>query len=142
MGYNEAMRSLGFILRLFRNPVEGVMFIFSSGLFGYAFYFLSPVYQANYGTIIPAASLQQSVEIGLGLFLALSALPGLVAPFIRKTRRERSLKFATFGIFLSFLFLTILRLVIFGWFPVSWLPMLLISLASAYLHIWLKVRKE
>lgn len=118
------------------------MFIFSSGLFGYALYFLSPLYQPTYGTIIPAAGLQHSVEMALGLLFALSALPGVVAPFIRKARRERSLKFATFGIFISFLFLTILRTVVFGWLPVTWLPLLLISLSSAYLHVWLKVRKE
>lgn len=142
MGYNGAMRSLGFLVRLFRNPVEGVLWIFSTGLFLYSCYFLSPVYEATYGTIIPAAGLQRGVELALGLFLLLASLPGVVAPFIRKVRRARSLKLGTFSVFLAFLFLTILRIAIFGLVPASWIPMLLICLASAYLHIWLKVRKE
>lgn len=141
MSYNEAMRSLGFVLRLFRNPVEGVIFIFSSGLFGYALYVLSPWYQQKYTTAV-SAGLNSTAEIALAIFFALTTLPGLIAPFMRKDQREKSLKLATFAIFVSFLFLFILRIAILGWLPVTWLPLVMISLASGYLHIWLKVRKE
>lgn len=135
------MKSFGAILRAVRNPVEGVIVIFSTGLFAYALYLLSPWYQANYSTAI-SAGLQGNAETALAVFFAIATLPGLFAPFMRVERRERSLKLATFSVFLSFLFLFILRIVIFGWLPWSWLPLIMISLASGYLHLWLKVRKE
>lgn len=141
MAYNEVMKSLSFMVRLFRSPIEGIIFIFSSGLFSYAIYLLSPLYESTYNTPI-SAGLASGGEIVLALFFALTTIPGLAAPFMRKERRERSLSLASFSIFISFLFLFILRIAIFGWIPWTWLPLILISLASGYLHIWLKVRKE
>lgn len=135
------MKGMGVIVEAMRNPVEGIIGIFSTGLFAYAVYLLSPWYEANYTATI-TAGLQNEAELALAIFFILSALPGLVAPFIRPARRERSLKLATMGVFLSFLFLFILRIVLFGLIPWTWLPLLMISLVSAYLHIWLKVRKE
>lgn len=131
------------MVKLFKNPVEGVVFIFSTGLFSYAMYVLSPLYQssASSGSVV-SAGLNSTAQIVLGVFFALTTLPGLLAPFMRSERRERSLGIATFTIFLSFLFLFILRVALFGWLPWTWMPLILISLASGYLHIWLKVRKE
>jgi uncharacterized membrane protein len=133
------MRGLGFVLKLFRSPVEGVTFIFSAGLFGYALYVLSPLYVSNYPSAV-SEGLNHGGETALVIFFLLTTLPGLLAPFMRK--RERALKLATFSSFVSFLFLFILRVAIFGWLPVIWLPLIMISLASAYLHVYLKVRKE
>lgn len=132
---------MGWLLRAAGSPVEGVTMIFSAGLFSYACYLFSPWYHSQTQTAV-SAGLQPTAETLLGVFFFLTTLPGLVAPFIREERRERSLKLATFSIFVSFLFLTILRVAVFGWLPVTWLPMILISLASGYLHVWLKVRRN
>jgi hypothetical protein len=134
------MKSMIVILKAVRSPVEGIVGIFSSGLLVYALYLASPWYHANYN--VTTAALQRNVEYILAATMMLASLPGLVAPFIRKERRHRSLKLGTFGVFMSFLFLTVLRVIVFGWIPLSWLPLLMISLASAFLHIWLTVRKE
>jgi hypothetical protein len=140
MPYNGVMRLLGKILSAARNPVEGIIFIFSTGLFVYAIYLLSPWYAPNYPTAISAGL--GGLEAFAAIFFAVTALPGMVAPFMRKERRTRSLKIASIAVFLSFLFLMILRIVIFGWIPLTWLPLIMISLASGYLHVWLKVRQE
>lgn len=141
MPYNENMKSLSFMLRLFRNPIEGIVFIFSAGLFSYAVYALSPLYEASYPTAI-SAGLSNTIGMVLAIFFALTTIPGLIAPFMRKERRERSLNIATFTIFVSFLFLFILRVSVFGWVPWSWMPLIVIALTSGYLHVWLKVRKD
>lgn len=133
---------MSFLVRLFRNPIEGIVFILSTGLFSYAVYLLSPFYVATYATAVSAGLATGGPATALALFFALTTIPGLIAPFMRKERRERSLSLASFGIFVSFLFLFILRVIIFGWVPWTWLPLILISLVSGYLHIWLKVRKE
>lgn len=132
---------MSLILKAARRPVEGIIFIFSTGLFFYACYLLSPWYAANYPTAI-SAGLKNGVETALAMFFLVTSLPGLAAPFMREARRQRSLKTASFSVFVSFLFLFILRIVIFGWIPFAWLPLVMISLASGYLNIWLKVNRE
>lgn len=140
MPYNVGMKRLGAILKVMRSPVEGIVAIFSTGLFAYACYLLGPWYHTVEST--STAGVTNTVQLIMGTFFAITTLPGLIAPFMRKERRERSLKLATFSVFVSFLFLFILRVVYFGWLPWTWLPLLMISVASGYLHVWLKVRKE
>lgn len=135
------MRVLGWLLKAARSPVEGIIFILSAGLFFFACYLLSPWYVANYTTAI-SAGLKSGLETFAGLFYFVTAIPGLAAPFMRKTRRGRSLSVASFSLFVSFLFLFILRVVIFGWLPLTWLPLILISLVSGLLHLYLKVHRE
>lgn len=141
MAYNCPMRLMGKVLTAARRPVEGIVFIFSAGLCFYACYLLSPWYNVDYPTAI-SAGLKNGLEAFLAIFFLVTSLPGLAAPFMRSARRQRSLKIASFGVFVSFLFLFILRIAIFGWIPLTWLPLIMISLASGYLNIWLKVNRE
>jgi hypothetical protein len=135
------MKSFGTLLnKAVRNPVEGVIGIFSFGLLFYAVYLVSPWYHAGYN--VATAGLQRNAEYVFGAFMILTAIPGLIAPFVNEFKRGRLLYTATTGVFLSFLFLTILRILLFGFIPFTWLPIIMISLASAYLNVWLKVRKE
>lgn len=135
------MKKLGAVIKAFQNPVEGLIVIFSLGIFVLGVYMMAPAYATNYVTPV-SATIQGNFEHLLGLIFAFMALPGLSAPFVRVNRRARSLKTATFGIFLIFLFLTILRIAFVGLVPFTWLPLLMLSLAGGYLHVWLKVRKE
>lgn len=130
---------MGRALKALRSPVEGVVWIYSTGLFLYACYVASPFYSTGTGSVV-STGLPRIAAYVLALVFALAALPGLIAPLL--SDRTRALKLTTFGVFLAFMFLTILRIVIVGWIPVTWFPTLLVSLTSGYLHLWLKVRKE
>lgn len=138
MRYNINMKSLGTLLnKAVRSPVEGVIVIFSSGLLFYALYLVSPWYDASYA--IATDALQRNAEYAFGLFMIVTAVPGLISLFVKESqRRTRFLKTASTGVFLSFLFLAILRVALFGFTPFTWLPLIMISLASAFLHLWLK----
>jgi len=134
------MKSMSNLLKAARSPIEGVISIFSIGLFLYALYLISPWYHANYN--VATAALQRNAEYALGAFLILVTLPGIIAPFLKAKKRFKALEISSFGIFLGFLFLTALRIIFFGWIPVTWMPSVLISFASAYINLWLKVRRE
>lgn len=118
--------------------MEGVVWIYSTGLFLYACYLASPIYTGS-GSVVSSGLSNIAIYV-LSFVFAIISLPGVIAPFMKN--RTRALKFTTFGIFLAFLFLCILRIVLVGWVPVIWFPQLLVSLTSGYLNIWLKVRKE
>lgn len=133
------MKSFAWLLKVARSPVESIGFIISTGLFFYACYLLSPVYQSSY-TVLAASGLQRGAEFALGFFFLLSSLPGLVSVFIPPLKKQRTLKLGTFGLFLSFLFLFILRIVVFGFLPLTWLPLLMISLTCGILRLYLEVR--
>lgn len=129
---------MGQALKALRSPVEGVLWIYSTGLFLYACYLASPLY--NMAGSVVSSSLSPPGMYGLAVLFMIVSLPGIIAPLLKN--RTKALKFATFGIFLAFLFLVILRVTLVGWVPVLWFPQLLVSLTSGYLHLWLKVRRE
>lgn len=130
---------MGRSLKALRSPVEGIVWIYSTGLFFYACFLASPFYATGTGSVVSAGLPRMASYVLAGVFI-LASLPGMIAPFL--ANKTRALKFTTFGIFLAFMFLTILRVVIVGWIPVTWFPTLLVSLTSGYLHLWLKVRRE
>lgn len=135
------MISFEWLLKAARSPVESISFIISTGLFLYACYLVSPVYEGGYGTVM-AASLQRGAEYGLGVFFILSSLPSIVGAFVKPLKRRRLLKSGTFGLFLSFFFLAFLRVAVFGWLPMTWIPLLLLSLTCGILRLYLEVSRE
>ena len=135
------MKTLAKLVSAAKSPVEGVIHIFSTGLLLYASYLLSPWYEPNYVTAV-SAGLQNNAEVGLAILYVVCSAPGIIAPFFKNKTRTTLLKLASFGVFLSFLFLAVLRITLLGWLPLTWLPPVMISLASGYLHIWLEVTKE
>lgn len=135
------MISFEWLLKAARSPVESISFVISTGLLFYALYLVSPAYEGGYGTVM-AESLQRGTEYGLGVFFILCSLPGILSVFIPPLKRQRMIKTGTFGLFLSFLFLTALRIAVFGWIPMSWIPLLLLSLTCGILRLYLEVRLD
>lgn len=135
------MKRFGWLLIAARKPVESILFIFSVCLMGYSLYVMSPWYDPGFPTTLTATPPNRVTEFVVASLFLLSSLPGLVAPFVEKPR-QLYLKLASFGMFLSFLFLTILRLVIYGPIPVTWVHLIGVSLTCGLLRLYLEVRKD
>lgn len=119
------------------HPVEAVVFIFSLCLAMYAGFILSPWYISSTGNLVALAVQARWIEVVLASFFLLTTIPGLIAPFNKKIP-NKWLEWGSFGMFLSFLFLTVLRIAFYGWIPFLWLTPLAVSLGSAALRIYLR----
>lgn len=120
-----------------KNPVEAIIFVFSAGFFLYFLYFISPFYEAQYVTPLSLSLAQRSQEYIFGSVFLVSAVPGVVSPFLHN---NRYLKFSATMVMIQALFLAVIRIMVIGWVPVTWLPLLLISLASLILSVYLGTR--
>lgn len=123
------------------HPVEAVIAVFSLGLMVYALFVLSPFYHADLGNSIAASLPARWQEMLLGSFFLSTSIPGLIAPFNRKVPNV-FLEWGTMGMFMSFLFLTIVRIALYGWIPFTWLTLLVISVASGILRIYLRSHRQ
>lgn len=132
------MGKMSWLLKAARNPVESVVFIFSTGLFLFSCYMLTPLYAATY--VISSGFPTRLGELGLGLLFLLASVPGMTSMFYKN--QKKVLKLSTFNLFLSFLFLFVLRVLVQGWFPLTWIYPLMISLAHGALRLYLEVSKD
>lgn len=119
------------------HPVEAVVFVFALGLAFFAAFLLSPFYHNGIGNTVAASLPARWQEQGLASFFIVTSIPGLVAPFNKKIPNVW-LEWGTMGMFMSFLFLFLLRVTLYGWIPFTWLPLLIISIASGILRIYLR----
>lgn len=117
-----------------KNPVEAIIFVFSAGFFLYFLYFISPFYEAQYVTPLSLSLTQRSQEYIFGSLFLVSTTPGIVSPFLKN---NRYLKFSATMIMIQSMFLAVLRIMVIGWVPVTWMPLILISLASMILSVYL-----
>lgn len=123
-----------------RNPVEAVIFIVSLGLFIYSIIAMTPFYTAANGNVLEAGLPWWGGWISSGYF-ALASIPGLIAPFNKRVPNVW-LEWGTFSMFLSYLFLTIMRVVLYGWFPLTWFSLLVVSFACGALRIYLRSHRN
>lgn len=119
------------------HPVEAVIAVFSLALMFYSLFILSPFYHADFGNAVAASLPARWQELLLGAFFLSTSIPGLIAPFNEKVPNV-FLEWGTMGMFMSFLFLFLLRVALYGFIPFTWLPLLAISVASGVLRIYLR----
>lgn len=137
---------MGWLLNAARNPVESILFIFSMSLLLYALFVMSPFYSPDQGlppngSVVADSFPNRLSEFVLGGIFLLFSLPGVVALFLKDGARISCLKLSSFMLFLAYTFLAILRLVIYGPTPVTWLNLLAVSLACGVLRLYLEVRR-
>jgi hypothetical protein len=125
-----------------RNPVEMAMFIYSLGVFLFALFILSPWYVGSPGGSIWLALHERIAELITGVIFIVVSLPGTMIPFVKKPNREKFAKRSALWLFLCFLFLAILRVLIFGWLPATWIPLIILSLTSGGFRLFYEVRQE
>lgn len=121
------------------HPVEAVIFLISVGLFIYSVVALTPAYPASSGNALVAGLPWWGTWISGGYFIAAST-PGLMAPF-SKSVPNVLLQWGAFSMFISYLFLTILRVALYGWFPVTWFSLLVVAFIAGVLRIYLRSHK-
>lgn len=130
------------LLALARHPVETVIFIISLGLFVFAAYMLSPVYEGAFQSPVKAGLEGRTQEYIVGFAFTVTSLFGLLAPIAKDGLRSKLFKLGSFFMFANFLFLTILRIVTIGWTPWTWEPTLMIAVISGVLRLFLEVQKK
>lgn len=121
------------------HPVESVIFVISLALTIIALNIIAPWYviSAEAASTVAAEVPGRLPEIGLALFFLITSIPGLIAPFNREVPNVW-LEWGTMGLFMSFLFMAILRVVVYGWFPLTWVTILAISISSGLLRLYLR----
>lgn len=130
------------LLDIARKPVEAVTFIIAFSLLAFSLYLVSPWYEPGYDRVIADSPTNRYVEYVVGVAFFLISLPGAIFPFLNDGARQNALKFATFSMFIAFLFQAILRIVSVGWTPVHWLSVLVISLICGALRLYLEVKRD
>jgi len=103
---------------------------------------VSPWYATSYTSPLTVNFSERIQEYCVGTMFIFSSLPGLIAPLIKDDNRIRALKLGSFMLFLSWLFLFILRVFTVGWTPWHWMPMLIISLLMGVNRLFLEVKSE
>lgn len=118
-----------------------MLFVYSLGLFCFSCYILGPWY-VQAGTPLSISLNQRIVEYVVGVIFILSSMPGMMAPVLDNEKRRKALKLSSVLLFLIFLFLAIIRILITGFIPLTWVPLLLIALTAGGLRLYLGVRKD
>lgn len=119
------------------HPVEAAIFVASLGLFIYAIASLWPLHTVT----ALAAGLPGIFKYLAAAYFSITAAPGLIAPFSKKVP-NLWLEKATFSLFLSYLFLTILRVGVYGWFPFTWFSLIVVSLMCGVFRIYLRSHRK
>lgn len=120
-----------------QHPVEAVIFVISLCLMIYSVFVFTPWYHADMGNSIATGFPVRWHELVIAGFFFGSTVPGLIAPFNKKVPNV-FLEWGTFGMSLSFLMLTILRVTLYGWIPFTWLAFVAIGVSCAILRIYLR----
>lgn len=120
------------------HPVEAVIFVISIALTILAVNILGPWYIQ----VADASTIAQGIpgrlpEQLLGSFFLLTSVPGMIAPFNKKIPNVW-LEWGTMGLFMSFLFMGILRVVVYGWVPFTWVTILAVAIVCGLLRIYLR----
>lgn len=136
------MKILHWLRALANNPVESVIFIFSVGLLAFSIYLLAPQDLTDITSPLTDAFSVRNQELLIALIMFLSSIPGLIFPFFGGERRNKMLRLAAFCIFFVFLFLGVLRIMTFGWTPLTWIYNFMIAFSGGSLRLFLEAKKE
>lgn len=122
-----------------KNPVESAIFIFSLGFGLYFLYFISPFYVAQYASSLSLSIAQRSQEYIFGTFFLATTLPGVVSPFLNS---PKWLRWGATLICIDTAFLAVIRIMVYGLVPATWLPLALISLVMVVFSVYLGTKKN
>lgn len=126
--------------KLFRSigdkPLQVIEWILSLAILAFGLYLVSPFYHETPGTALGSMFGHTGV-ISLGILLIVSAVSNGAA-LIRGSLKWRSR--CSFWLFMGYLFLTIVRVLSFGFTPLIWIFVLVGALISAVAH--LRIRWE
>jgi hypothetical protein len=136
------MKILTWLRASANNPVESIVFICALGLFVFAIYLAIP--QASLEHIASPITQNFAVQVQ-AWFIAgvmfLCSLPGLLFPLFKGAVRTKTLKLASFCLFATFFFLSVLRVMTFGWIPLNWVTTLMISLINGVARLFWEGKK-
>jgi hypothetical protein len=121
-----------------RDPVYTIGVILAVGLIMFAIYFIGPWYVGGPTTAIGLVFDNPITRAVLGVIYLVPSIAVLVgAKGGRKYRR-----FGTFGMSLCFLFITMLRLVTIGFVPAIWIFVLVCTLISSLVYLYVSINEE
>jgi hypothetical protein len=123
--------------KLKNDPVYVIGVILSVVLLLFAVYFIGPWYPVEGGGAIAAAAGAQTTRAVLGIFYTVAG--GLTLLGISHHRLRA---YGTFGMFLAYLFVGMLRLFAIGVFPVVWLFPLALALVSGVIYLYSSLHEE
>lgn len=121
------------------NPIKWIEAVYSIPLLLFAIYLVSPLYHVVTATSISLSFETFSGRVTLCIFYGLPALVTLVGLLTPKWSLSNKLR--SYGAFLQalgYLFLTTLRWITIGFFPVLWMFTLALSLIAAVVHLSLQ----
>ena len=119
-------------------PVPAIMFVLALGLFLWGAYVVSPWYIGT-APVNYTFDHQRTYEIVLGaVYMVLGGARLYGVAFKRAWLAEIGPTLVMMG----YLFLALLRIVVVGWTPVSWLPLLLLAIVAAICRLALSVGRE
>lgn len=124
---------------------EILLFIFGAGLMVFSLYIVGPWFLSYVTGISPIAAgvSERSAQIIIGLFFMFSAAVNLSIPMFRKSKRRLMItKLAAALSFISFSFLVFLRILVFGWLPLTWIYPVILALACGVIRIYLELRAK
>lgn len=113
-------------MRLATVPVPAIMFVLALNLFVWGAYTASP-------WNVPSVPVAEAFD-HRGIYEFILGLIYMVIGGIRATgyllHSKKLLLAAPFAMMMGYLFLAILRIVVLGWFPVSWMPLVVCAVIS------------
>ncbi len=123
-------------------PVQAIQGVIALVSLILGIYIASPVYVASSGSAVAQAFQDifwQQALVGLGFFI-LPALPILLSFFFMRFATTKWYTRSTFWMFCGFLFISFLRIITVGVFPVTWVLSIAIALVVGICHLYWKVR--
>lgn len=107
-------------------PVPAILFVLALGLFTWGAYTASP-WNVPGVPLEKAFDNQGIYEVGLGIIYMIIGGLRIVGAFLKN---KKMMLAAPFALMMGYLFLAILRITVVGWFPVTWLPLIVCSFIS------------
>lgn len=122
---------------------EILLIIFGLALATFALYIIGPWFLNFLGSnsVVGAGVPERGLQLAVGLFFLVTSLVNLSIPAFRNpVKRLRVAKYAALGSFLSFVFLAFLRILVFGWIPLTWIYPVALALASGLIRLYLETK--
>lgn len=125
-----------------KEPVNAIVALVAVGFFIFGLYVASPFYVADSSAALSQAfagnDLQRSI-VGF-LFFVIPSSPIILGFFKRRFFTPPWTLYSTLGMFVGMLFLTILRWVTLGFFPLTWVFGFILAFVLAICYLHLKAR--
>ena len=124
-----------------RRPIETIEVLIATVLFLFGIYLLTPSYMEGGPNSFGIAFRDNEVAktfVAITLYIV-SSLPILLGLFFKRLRTCRWRAWATMGMFIGAMFVTLLRILIIGFNPPLWLFTLALGLIIGVCHVYNKV---